>query len=510
MEWTGWQLRYTAGAMDPAKANDGAKPPEAAVVMVDPGVIQGAVGIVNPLIDRALRDLYARGAFQAEPGETYAMPAMGAAAEAYVLFVGCPLEEPDLKRVRVAAGGAGKALAEMKLYACKWLVPSSLLRKLGAEAVSSAFAEGLLLGAYRRNTRSAEGRKLPQWDIAFALEREEDVSAWHQGFAQGIRTADAVCYARELTNLPGNLLTPAKLAEEAASLASHFGLGCKIYDEKEALDAGMGGLLAVGKGSVNPPRMIVLRYNGNPGSNRRLGLVGKGITFDTGGVNLKPGKGMEEFISDMGGAAAVLGVMRGLAELRLKVNVTAVIPAAENMPSGNAYKPGDVIVTASGLTVEVLNTDAEGRIVLADGLTTAIREGADRLIDAATLTGAVMHALGDVATGAMTNNEPFLQQVLRASEQAGEYIWPLPSYPEYGKMLKSSVADLKNAGGPWGGAILGGLFVGAFAQDLPWVHLDIGGTAWMWEDRDLEPKGGTGVLVRTLLKLLQEEAEWPS
>jgi leucyl aminopeptidase len=211
---------------------------------------------------------------------------------------------------------------------------------------------------------------------------------------------------------------------------------------------------------------------------------------------------MEEMISDMGGAAAVLGAMRIIGELKPAVNVVAVIPTAENMPSDRALKPGDILKTMSGLTVEVVNTDAEGRLVLADGLTTAIRRGATKLIDVATLTGAVGVALGNVATGAVTNDEMLLQQVILASKRAGERIWPLPSYPEYRKQLDSDAADLKNIGGRLGGAITGGLFIGAFSEEKPWVHLDIAGTAWLERDRSWESKGGTGVMVRTLGELL--------
>lgn len=503
MEWKGWQLQWLTKKSE-LQANESAgRHAEAVIVMVDPDALRGGGLLLHPELDESLRDLGRRGAFDASPGETRVIPTLGLLPEKYALYAGCPLAAPTPKEIRIAAGGIGKTLSGMNAASVKWRVPASLTRRLGAAAVASACAEGLLLGAYRSNTWSAEGRKLPAWEIRFDLGTEEEAASWDRGFESGVITADAVCYARELTNLPSNRLTPALFAEEAESLAGRFGLACRIYDEKEAASEGMGGLLAVGMGSANPPRMIVLRYGGNPQSKRWTGLIGKGVTFDTGGICLKPGKGMEEFISDMGGAAAVFGAIRGAAELRLPVNVVAVVPAAENMPSGSAFKPGDIITTYSGLTVEVLNTDAEGRIVLADGLTTAIREGADELIDVATLTSAVMHALGDVATGAIAGDDALLQSLLQASERAGEYIWPLPTYPEYRKMLRSSVADLKNHGGTWGGAIAAGLFIGSFTEGKPWVHLDIGGTAWMWEDRDLEPKGGTGVMVRTLLEYLR-------
>ncbi len=506
MLWPGWQLQWT---VDPMDVEDRiGKTAEAVVAMVDSESLEGGGLLLHPALDETLRDLFRRGAFEASPGVTEVVPTLGLLPEKYAIYAFCPLGEPTPKGIRIAAGGIGKAAAGLKVSSMKWNVPSSAVRAIGAGAAAALCAEGLLLGAYRKRTYAGEKRELPTWDLRFVLERKEDGPDWDRGFLTGVHTADAVCYARELTNVPSNRLTPAKFAEEASLLASRYGsLECRIYDEKEAADEGMGGLLAVGQGSANPPRMIVLRYRGNPGSGRTTGLIGKGVTFDAGGISLKPGAGMEEFISDMGGAAAVFGVMRGLALRRIPANVVAVVPAVENMPSGSAYKPGDVIAMYGGKTVEVLNTDAEGRIVLGDGLTTAIREGADELIDVATLTGAVMHALGDVTTGAITNDEALLQAVIRASERAGEYVWPLPAHPEYRRMLRSSVADLKNHGGAWGGAIAGGLFIGSFAEERPWVHLDIGGTAWMWEDRDLEPKGGTGVMVRTLLEYLQGVSE---
>jgi leucyl aminopeptidase len=248
--------------------------------------------------------------------------------------------------------------------------------------------------------------------------------------------------------------------------------------------------------------MIVLHYKGAPDQEEAWGLIGKGITFDTGGISLKKGPGMEDMISDMGGAAAVLGAMRIIGELKPEVNIIAVIPTAENMPSAQAFKPGDVIKMMNGLTVEIVNTDAEGRLVLADGLTTAIRRGATQLVDVATLTGAVLVALGTEATGAVTNNEALMQQLQQAAVRSGERVWQMPTYPEYKKQLRSDAADLKNSGGRYAGTITGGLFIGAFAEDLPWVHLDIAGTAYLDKSRGIEPKGATGVMVRTLVELV--------
>jgi leucyl aminopeptidase len=332
--------------------------------------------------------------------------------------------------------------------------------------------------------------------------------ALEQRLQAALIAADAVRYARDLTNLPGNKLVPDQLAQEAKQIAMRHHFRCIVHDEHEIIELGMLGLHHVGKGSIQPPRMIVLQYDGAPESDERLGLVGKGITFDAGGISIKPSAGMEEMISDMGGAAVLLAVMDAIGQLRPHVNVTMVIPAAENMPSGGALKPGDIIPTMSGRTVEVLNTDAEGRLVLADGVTYAKRLGATQIIDIATLTGSILHTFGDVTTGAVANHEPFLQQLLESAKQTGEKLWSLPSFPEYWELVKSEVADLRNTTGStkWAGAITGGLFIGVFAEDTPWIHLDIAGTAWLWSERGTEPKGGTGVMVRTLIHFVNQIA----
>lgn len=463
---------------------------------------RGELGF-HPQLDGALRDLYGWGAFSGKAGEAVALPTLGRLPQPYALFIGCERVPMSEKALRVAAGTIGNKLLEFKVASIDIAVPA------GQPAESAAaLMEGLLLGTYRRNSLAAGGREQTKLErVSFVLEEGADIEAWQEGLQLGFRTANAVCYARELTNVPGNRLTPELLSDEARALSKRYGFDCTIYDENSATAEGMGGLIAVGLGSVNLPRMIVLNYRGEPSSDRAIGIVGKGITFDTGGISLKKPEGMEEMISDMGGAAAVLGVMRAIGELKPKINVVMVVPAAENMPSGGAYKPGgDVLKTYSGQTVEVLNTDAEGRIVLADGLTTAIRHGATKLIDVATLTGAVMHALGDLTTGAFTNDESLLGEVLQAAGRAGEYVWELPLHPEYDRLLKSDVADLKNHGGAWAGAIAGALFVRHFTEGKPWVHLDIGGTAWMRSDRGFESKGGTGVMVRTLVNYISSAA----
>lgn len=305
--------------------------------------------------------------------------------------------------------------------------------------------------------------------------------------------------ARTLVNLPGNLLTAADLADYAVDLAKKYQFDYEVLDKKELEELGMGGLLAVNQGSNEPPKMIVLKYQGKETWEDVIGLVGKGITFDTGGYSLKPKDGIVGMKSDMGGAAAVLGAMEIIGELKPEQNVVAVIPSTDNMISSSAMKPDDVIVTLSGKTVEILNTDAEGRLVLADGITYAKQHGASVLIDVATLTGGVIVALGTEMTGAMTNHHALFQQIASASEECGEPIWQLPITEKDKKRVKNSLmADLNNSPGREGHAIMAGTFIGEFAEETPWVHLDIAGTATTKSGSALGPKGGTGVMARTL------------
>ncbi|WP_100405294.1 leucyl aminopeptidase [Bacillus solitudinis] len=319
-----------------------------------------------------------------------------------------------------------------------------------------------------------------------------------KGFVSGISTN----YARDLVNRPGNLLTPSDLADEASILARNHEFEIDIIEKAEMEQIGMGALLAVAAGSDQAPKMIVLKYQGKEEWTNVLGLVGKGLTFDSGGISIKSRENLHQMKMDMGGAAAVLGAMNVIGTLKPTVNVLAVIPASENLLNGSALKPGDVIRSMNGKTIEVRNTDAEGRLILADGMTYAKQLGANYLIDVATLTGAVSVALGDCTTGAVTNNQELMSKVMKASLETGEWVWEFPTYKPYHEMLRTSdVADLNNAPGRLAGSITAGLFIGEFAEGTPWVHLDIAGTAWQTKENNLGPIGGTGVMVRTIANL---------
>jgi leucyl aminopeptidase len=324
---------------------------------------------------------------------------------------------------------------------------------------------------------------------------------------RGRIVGEAQNFTRELVNEPSNHMTPTRLAERASEMATRFGLKCEVLGPQEIQDLKMGAFWAVAQGSKEPARLIVIRYSPEDTPEQPvIGLIGKGITFDSGGISIKPSENMHEMKTDMAGGATMLGVMQAIAQLKPRVRVTALIPAAENMPSGNAFKPGDVITSMSGKTIEILNTDAEGRLVLADALSYAKRLGCTVLIDAATLTGACVVALGAITTGVFGWNKDWVNRVLAAANVAGEKMWQLPVDDDYRDLYKSGIADLANTGGRHGGAITGAMFIGEFAGDTPWVHLDIAGTRWANDEKPYRAKGPTGHGVRTLVQLLTDFA----
>lgn len=364
--------------------------------------------------------------------------------------------------------------------------------------------EGAILADYDadkyRSDRNPE-RRVDRFEIELGGAEAGKTEA--EAVKEGCVIAESVNFARDLVNEPSNRMTPTLLAEQAVAMARQFGLESKVLGPDEIRSLKMNAFWAVAQGSSEPPRLIVIRYTPNDAPETPvIGLIGKGITFDTGGISIKPSQNMEEMKTDMAGGAAMLGVMRAIAQLKPKVRVMAVVPATENMPGSRAYKPGDVITSMSGKTIEILNTDAEGRLVLADALHYAKLQGADVLIDAATLTGAVTIALGNITTGVFGWNKEWVGRVLTSAAETGERMWELPVDDEYRDLYKSSIADIANTGGRYGGAITGAMFVGEFAGETPWVHLDIAGTRWNYEEKPYLTKGPTGHPVRALVHLL--------
>ena len=314
--------------------------------------------------------------------------------------------------------------------------------------------------------------------------------------------AEAANLARDMVNEPANYMTPTIMAEQAKGIAENHGMEIELLEREQMKELGMGAILGVAQGSQQPPKFIVLKYHGKNSKTIDIALVGKGITFDSGGISLKPSADMGDMKGDMAGGASVIAAMSAIAQFKPKVNVIAIVAATENLPSGTALKPADVLTAMNGKTIEVENTDAEGRLTLADALGYANKQGAKHIIDIATLTGACVVALGDVATGAFTNNQELLDKVIAAGHEAGDKMWQMPMFDEYKAQNKSDVADLKNTGGKKAGAITAALFVGEFAGQTPWVHLDIAGTSLLDTPKGYYIKGATGVPTRTLIKLV--------
>jgi leucyl aminopeptidase len=367
-----------------------------------------------------------------------------------------------------------------------------------------AVAEGAVLAEFDIDVYRSD-RKDPSVHTLTLLAPDTDDETRNdtqRGWDEGLILADSQNFARSLVNEPGNVLTPTELGRRAAAMAKEFGLACEVHSTDKLKQLKMGAFLAVAQGSAEPPALIVLRYEppSAPAPDTPvLGLVGKGITFDTGGISIKPADNMDKMKYDMAGAAAMLGTMRAIALLKPAVRVLCVICSCENMPSGRAYKPGDVLTAMSGKTIEVLNTDAEGRLVLADGLHYAQTLGATRLIDAATLTGAISIALGQLNAGLFSNNEETTRRFLDVYPIAGEKFWQMPCTDDYREQIKSSIADIMNTGGSrYGGAIAGAMFLKEFAGDTPWIHLDIAGTAWVDEQKPWQSKGPSGIGVRSI------------
>jgi leucyl aminopeptidase len=361
--------------------------------------------------------------------------------------------------------------------------------------------EGAYVGDFDPDTYRSDRKDQSVQSFALAAPAKADRKALEAAFAEGVIVGESQNFTRSLVNEPGNKLTPTILGRRAAEMAAEVGLKAEVYSTEKLHELKMGAFWSVSQGSEEPPALIVLRYEPEGlESGPVLGLVGKGITFDTGGISIKPADKMEQMKYDMAGGAAMLGAMRAIALLKPKVRVIGIVCAAENMPDGKAQKPGDVQTAMSGKTIEIINTDAEGRLVLADGLAYARQLGATHLIDAATLTGACKVALGMVNAGAFSNDDETYGKFESALEVSGEKFWRLPLGEEYAEMIKSDIGDIKNTGGRWGGAITAAEFLKVFAEDTPWIHLDIAGMAWVEDSRPYIAKGPSGIAVRSILE----------
>jgi leucyl aminopeptidase len=401
--------------------------------------------------------------------------------------------------LRRLAGTAVRAMKPKGIRSFAFLAPAGI----PPEDAVKAIAEGAFIGNFDPDTYKSD-RKDQQVD-EITVVAQGDHGKLQKSLDEGRIIGESQNFTRDLVNEPSNRMTPTILAERARKMSEEVGLKCEVYGADKLKELKMGAFWSVAQGSDEPPALIIMRYEpaGAP-EKPFLGLVGKGVTFDTGGISIKPADGMEKMKYDMAGGAAMIGAMRAIALLQPNIKVIGIVCATENMPSGKAQKPGDVQIAMSGKSIEIINTDAEGRLVLADGLFYARQLGCTHLVDAATLTGACVVALGYVNAGVFANDEKMYEQFSRALNKAGEKMWRLPLDEEYKESIRSGIADIVNSGGRWGGAITAAMFLKEFAEDTPWMHLDIAGTAWMEENKPWIAKGPSGIAVRSLIEFVRD------
>ena len=432
----------------------------------------------------------------------------GLKAKRLLLVGGGKAKTFSAAELRKLAGAAVRTLKSKSIRSFAFVVPETAVP---ASQGVPAIVEGAFVGnfdpGYYKSDRNEKDQKIDALTIVVpgnAQGTQGDAKALESAMQTGRIVAESQNFTRDLVNEPSNRMTPTMMAERAKKMAAEVGLNCETYGADKIKQLKMGAFWGVAQGSDEPPALIILRYDPVGAADKvHLGLVGKAVTFDTGGISIKPADGMEKMKYDMAGGATMIGVMRAIALLKPKVKVTAVICATENMPSGKAQKPGDVQIAMSGKSIEIINTDAEGRLVLADGLSYARQLGCTHLVDAATLTGAVVVALGYVNAGIFASDDQMYERFANANKQAGEKMWRLPLDDEYKENLKSNIADMVNAGSRWGGAIFAAMFLKEFAEDTPWIHLDIAGTAWMEDAKPWIAKGPSGIALRSLVEFVK-------
>src|SRR5687768_14069036 len=468
---------------------------------------EGAATAVPGLDDAtggAVSRATASGEFRGRAFELFLTPLTDWAAPRLALIGAGKAADFDTERLRKVATAAALAARQRRIKTI------AFVNRGGGEpaAAVQAIAEGLVLAAFSGDAYKSGERSGPPLEQALVVSGQPD-GALQAAVERGRVLGESCNLARDLCNEPANVLTPSVFAERGAAIGKSAGLQVEILDEEEIARLGMGLLLGVARGSAEPPRMLVLRYTASHApAGPILGLVGKGITFDTGGISIKPAEGMDRMKDDMAGGAAVIGAMRAIALLKAPINVVGIVPMTENMPGGRALKPGDIVIGASGKSVDVLNTDAEGRLILGDGLWYAQKLGATHLVDVATLTGACVVALGRAASGLFAQPQRFADAVRRTADRAGDRCWPMPLFDEYREQLKSEIADMVNVGGRPAGVCTAAMFIREFVGEMPWAHFDIAGTAWADDAKPWMPKGATGVAVRTLAELAFNSGEW--
>ncbi|MBI2864643.1 MAG: leucyl aminopeptidase [Chloroflexi bacterium] len=468
----------------------------------------GATGAIDAALGGAISQLIADGEIKGKSSEVTIIHTLGKLAAPRVAVAGLgKAADFDLDRVRRVSADVCRTLKRAGVKQAATIVHGAGIGGLAVEQASQALVEGAILGLYgfRRHLSKTEEGDLETLTL---IERDPaKLPALERGISTGRILADATSFARDLINEPSNFMTPPDLAAKAEEVAQTYGLSCQIFEREDIERLGMGGVLGVAKGSAQPPKFIVLSHKGTITGRPAVGLVGKGVCFDSGGISIKPEAGMGDMRNDMAGGATVIAALRALAALKSPLSVTAIVPAVENMPSGTALKPGDVVRFMNGKTAEIHSTDAEGRLVLADGLSYAVQQGLSPIVDVATLTGGIVTALGNLVTGVFSKHQDLVDKISRAGAQAGEKVWPLPLYDEYNEIIKGDYADLKNSGGRAATSITAALFLSNFVGETPWLHMDIAGTVRTDKDRGYHVKFATGVGVRTLTNFVLNLAE---
>ena len=498
--WSNDTVEFTVAGGDITKSNA-----DAVIVNLFEGVTTpgGGTGAMDQALGGAISKLIQQGDIRGKAGEFTLIHTMGKVATPRVVVAGLGKQKDfDIDAVRNLAANLTRFIRKPGIKSVATLAHGAAIGGLDPEQCAQAIAEGTLLGAYRFLKHKAPDENGAEITSVAIVEADPGkVAAMASAASRGVIAAEATNLARDLANEPSNHLTPTDLAARAQALAVETGVEFEVLERADMERKGMGSLLSVAKGSAQPPKLIRMGYRGRGGDGWDLALVGKGITFDTGGISIKPAANMEAMKADMTGAASVVAALGAIARLKVKLNVVAIAPCTENMPGGNATKPGDVVTAMNGRTIEVINTDAEGRLVLADALCWAKELGAANILDVATLTGAVTHALGETCVGVMTNNDAFCSKLEAASALAGEKTWRLPMFKEYDEYIKSDVADQMNTSKKGAGTIAGAKFLEPFVGDTPWVHMDIAGVDNMPADKGWIAKGASGYSVRAMINL---------
>jgi leucyl aminopeptidase len=454
-----------------------------------------------------IADIIKSGGFEAKPSQVTMIYSRTLAAKRIALVGLGKKNELTPEKIRRAFAKVMQELRGSKVRKAAVSLDLSLLN-VRKEKVVSAAVEGAVLGLYRYSPYKTVGREeLQDVQEMTIVPGPKDYALVRDEVQKTKIIADAVCFARDLVSAPANEMTPSILAEQARVVAKRKNVSCRVLEKGQMKALGMNALLGVAAGSDQPPKLIVLEYTGGKKGEAPIALVGKGLTFDSGGISIKPAEKMDEMKTDMAGGAAVLAVIRAAADLKLPVHLVGLVPATENLSGGSALKPGDVLKSHSGRTIEVLNTDAEGRLILADALSYACRYKPSAIIDIATLTGACVVALGEEVAGMLGTDDRMKKALREAADATGELIWELPLWDHYHELIKSDIADYKNSAGRLGGAITGAAFLSKFVGEYPWVHLDIAGPAWTTKDRGYIPKGASGIPVRLLVEFLRNRVQ---